>query len=85
MSKKSFQKIMNQMIDESWPEIGSTIAINPATKLTKCESGFDDGVLLCVGINEVYGLVVKHVPSYDWNHDRVEVLIGDQMYWIQHY
>mgnify|MGYP006201100303 CR=1 FL=1 len=82
MSKKNSQKIINDVIEESWPKIGSTVAINPSTKLTKCDSSFEDGILLCVGIEEIYGLVVKHLPSYDWNYDRVEVLIGDQMFWI---
>lgn len=35
---------------------------------------------LCINCKEIYAVVLKHVPSYDWQQDAIEVLIEDQIY-----
>jgi hypothetical protein len=52
------------------------IAISPGTRVT---SETNEHVV-CVLAKEAYGLVVKNVPSYEWRHDRIEVLIDNEIY-----
>lgn len=58
--------------------IGSTIAINPGTRITS-----DRQEDICAVIStEAFGLVIENSPAAEWRHDRIEVLIGDEIYWV---
>jgi hypothetical protein len=37
---------------------------------------------LCISCGEIYAIVLKHVPSVDWQHDFIEVLIEDRVYQV---
>jgi hypothetical protein len=45
-------------------------------------SGFRQEAGLCISCCEVYGIVIKHEPSSDWQYDSIEVMIEDRMYHI---
>ena len=79
MSKMSSAKqLVSNLIEESWPKVGSTVIIHPGTKVTH-ERDFSAFTL---ATEELPALVLKHSPSYDWRYDRIEVLIEDQIYFV---
>ena len=78
MSKMSMKEQISNLIDESWPKVGSTVIIHPGTKVTH-ERDFS---AFSLATEELPALVLKHTPSYDWRYDRIEVLVEDQIYYI---
>ena len=46
------------------------------------EHGLRQDAGLCVSCCEVYGIVIKHSPSVDWQYDSMEVMIEDRIYHI---
>ena len=79
MSKMSSAKqLISDLVEESWPKVGSTVIIHPGTKVTH-ERDFSAFTL---AMEELPALVLKHIPSYDWRYDRIEVLIEDQIYFV---
>ena len=69
---------MNLQKNKKWPEVGSTILINPGTKLTR-ERDFSSFTLAA---EEICGFVTAQYISNDWSVERLEVLIEDQIYFI---
>ena len=39
-------------------------------------------ISLCISCQEIYGIVLKHEPCSDYEHDVIEVLISDQIYYV---
>ena len=45
-------------------------------------NGYRQDASLCVSCGEIYGIVIKHTPSLDWQYDSMEVMIEDRIYHI---
>lgn len=44
--------------------------------------GYRQEANLCVSCGEIYGIVIKHAPSDDWQYDSIEVMIEDRIYHV---
>jgi hypothetical protein len=45
-------------------------------------AGFMQQANLCISCGEVYGIIIKHEPSCEWQHDSMEIIVGDRIYHI---
>ncbi len=78
MSKMNSKQLISNLIEESWPKIGSTVIVHPGTKITN-ETDYS---AFTIAAKELPALVLKHKTSFDWRYDRIEVLIEDQIYYV---
>ena len=44
--------------------------------------GFYEDTTVCLSCEEVFGIVLKHHPAYDWQYDYIETLIEDRVYHV---
>ena len=65
--------------NDTWPEIGSLVRINPGTRLLT-----DDGNIAIVPYyeDEIIGMVVEHHPEHEHYSDHLDVLVEDKVYRI---
>lgn len=71
--------VKSTKVNETWPKINSIVAINAGTRLD-CGEGkiaivpsFDE---------EIIGVVLEHHSYADSRHDRIDILIEDEVYHV---